>query len=691
MLQNRHIRMNRHSKPLPSARKVRTELHTTGRVEDKVTFNVAAVHMMEFIHRDISVMDGPCDKDPRCIPIHVPHHDPYLKVTDIHCLNFSRAETFQDAGCTPEIILPEQINFQTPVIDLSTIYGVDAYGLSKVRTYHHGLLILENRSNRYVPANITYNKTYVSAEMLQDMKNNIISNIKDDMMIKLTMTMINKNYTVANMTTDLLANLSSDMLGSMAPNMPNMMPEIMPDNYNDKMLDLMPNIMSNFTKQMNMSSQMLVNMTADVLVDTIANILANSMVDMVSNMVTNLIPNATEQVCLQNNDTETLCYKFGFPEVGNYDLRTTALTIFFMREHNRLARALHKINPCWKDDRLFKVARQINIATASNIFMYELLPALLGFRNMVNYGVISENVEHLTTYDAEAVPLVYAEYDIAVRYFHTFLDGRVKTYTEAYHYKDEYSYSETMFRSGLLEKGNIFEELNRENYYGKLQKAHDLPALDIQRGRDMGVRGYNDYRHLCGLKPAKKFRDFIDVMEIEKVEALKRLYENVDDVDLLAGIMSENHLQGVHVGPTLFCIMTKQLQIFRFSDRFWFERGDQFHSFTLEQLQEIRRTSMARLACDNAEGIKYIQANAFMNVKPGNMPVPCTHIEGPDLNLWRDGNCHKHTKYMHEDTYYPYRNKNKDSFYVSNRDTDSDFPAFFDSFPSSKPGTLDSM
>ncbi|KAH9636809.1 hypothetical protein HF086_011005 [Spodoptera exigua] len=353
-----------------------------------------------------------------------------------------------------------------------------------------------------------------------------------------------------------------------------------------------------------------------------------------------------------------------------------------MREHNRLARALHKINPCWKDDRLFKVARQINIATASNIFMYELLPALLGFRNMVNYGVISENVEHVTTYDAEAVPLVYAEYDIAVRYFHTFLEGRVKTYSESYQYKDEYSYSETMFRSGLLEKGLIFEELNRglfhqyaaklddiqdpdisENYYGKLQKAHDLPALDIQRGRDMGVR----------------------------VEALKRLYENVDDVDLLAGIMSENHLQGIHVGPTLFCIMMKQLQIFRFSDRFWFERGDQFHSFTLEQLEEIRRTSMARLACDNAEGIKYIQANAFLNVKPGNMPVPCTHIEGPDLNMWRDGNCQKHTKYMHEDTYYPYRNKHKDSFYVSNRDTDSDFSAFFDSFLSSKPETLDSM
>lgn len=59
-------------------------------------------------------------------------------------------------------------------------------------------------------------------------------------------------------------------------------------------------------------------------------------------------------------------------------MRTTSFAIFFMREHNRLAKDLHELNPCWKDDRLFKVAKQINIATASNILMYELLPMILG-------------------------------------------------------------------------------------------------------------------------------------------------------------------------------------------------------------------------------------------------------------------------------------------------------------------------
>ncbi|XP_063827066.1 peroxidase-like [Ostrinia nubilalis] len=132
------------------------------------------------------------------------------------------------------------------------------------------------------------------------------------------------------------------------------------------------------------------------------------------------------------------------------------------------------------------------------------------------------------------------------------------------------------------------------------------------------------------------------------------LYQHIDDVDLLAGIMAEDPVPGSFVGPTLYCIMAKQLYLFRFSDRFWFERGKQYHSLTLPQLHEIRKTNMARLACDNAEGITHIQPQALLNVGHGNEPLPCSRIPGADLSKWHDDSCHAQGHKQHGNSYFNY-------------------------------------
>ncbi|CAK1543936.1 unnamed protein product [Leptosia nina] len=518
------IRGGKNGQPLPSPRFVRTSLtQATKFVLDKSILNAAALHFVELVRRDLSTLNGAVDSldrnccktkdvpDPRCIAIQV-DNDRYLE--GIRCLNYSRAETFQDLGCTNDVP-PAQINYQTPLLDLSIIYGTEEKSQETTRSYKNGLLKLEMRDNRFVPVN-----------------------------------------------------------------------------------------------------------------------------------------NGTD--CFRH--TNNTCYSIGLPNITLLDLRTSTLAIFFMREHNRLARALQDLNPCWKDDRLFKVARQINIATASNIFMYELLPRIMGYQNMLVYDLISSQTDYVTSYDVQTPPGVYAEFEIALRFFKTYMSTKIEKYNEEYEKVGEIELNRSFFSQSLLEIETNFEEINRGtflqsagntdnvdniklNFSTNFQDVYDQVSMDIQRGRDLGLRGYNDYRDFCGLKQAKDFDELKDVIDEEKVDALKSLYTSVDDVDLLVGIISENNIEGTFIGPTLFCIMVKQLQILRFSNRFWYERGDNYHSFSLSQLREIRKANIARLACDNAEGIKFIQPYGFLSTSHRNMPVPCSHIPGLDLTEWRDPNC----------------------------------------------------
>jgi hypothetical protein len=72
------------------------------------------------------------------------------------------------------------------------------------------------------------------------------------------------------------------------------------------------------------------------------------------------------------------------------------------------------------------------------------------------------------------------------------------------------------------------------------------------------------------------------------------------------------------------------------ADRFFYERGDKDLAFTREQLSEIRKASMARLLCDNANHVKSMQPKAFWRISHNNKVVPCESLPEIDLSLWKD-------------------------------------------------------
>ena len=117
---------------------------------------------------------------------------------------------------------------------------------------------------------------------------------------------------------------------------------------------------------------------------------------------------------------------------------------------------------------------------------------------------------------------------------------------------------------------------------------------------------------------------------------------SVDDVDLyVGGFLETAHADSI-LGPTFKCIIGDQFARLKLGDRFFYDLGrDPKSRFSSEQLQEIRKTSMARVLCDNTESLRSIQPLAFKlsGSSSTNALESCRSRNIPSMNLraWRGG------------------------------------------------------
>ncbi|KAL0731941.1 hypothetical protein Bca4012_028035 [Brassica carinata] len=95
----------------------------------------------------------------------------------------------------------------------------------------------------------------------------------------------------------------------------------------------------------------------------------------------------------------------------------------------------------------------------------------------------------------------------------------------------------------------------------------DLAALEIYRDRERNVARYNEFRRSMFMIPIKKWGDLTD--DKEAIEALDDVYGgNVDELDLLVGLMAEKKIKGFAISETAFNIFllmaTRRLEADRF-------------------------------------------------------------------------------------------------------------------------------
>jgi Ca2+-binding RTX toxin-like protein len=311
------------------------------------------------------------------------------------------------------------------------------------------------------------------------------------------------------------------------------------------------------------------------------------------------------------------------PESGRFmagDVRAqenpdlTALQVLFVREHNYQVDQLQKEHPNWTGDQLYEMAKAITTAEMVNITYSEWLPHLLGKDAIGPYQGYDPNVDARITEEFAGA---------AFRFGHSIVSDEISAISNLGELTSEQTLAEsfstdaatfaTIGADGLLRhlSGDLANLLDTHivdglrNFLVDGPTQLDLAAINIQRGRDMGLGTLNQTREALGLTPYTSFDEVTS--DPETAAALEQVYGSVDAIDLWVGGLAEDHVAGGVIGQTFGIIVGDQFTALRDGDRYYFEN----QNFDGQTLNEIKGTTLSDLILRNTDTTA-MQDDAFV-------------------------------------------------------------------------------
>ncbi|KAF2884373.1 hypothetical protein ILUMI_21822 [Ignelater luminosus] len=356
------------------------------------------------------------------------------------------------------------------------------------------------------------------------------------------------------------------------------------------------------------------------------------------------------------------CFMTG-DQRANENLHLTSMHLIWARHHNYLADKLKYVNPQWKDERIFQETRRILIAQMQHITYSEFLKILIGPRLLKKTDLYPRKTGFYTKYNNSIDSSVANSFATAAfRFGHTLIPALMKFIIKNSSDSEYIQFHKMLFnpfklyrKDGLdgsllgamnttIEasdtyfnpeiKNHLFEEIR--NNSNRSLRGLDLVSLNIQRGRDHGIPGYPSWRKHCGLRRPQNFSQLVGDIDDDSLARIQLIYRDVDDIDLYTGAISEKPLEGGILGPTFTCLILDQFVRLKRGDRMWYENPNLPQAFSKEQLEEIRKTSLAHIICDNSDKLDYVQPYVMQRVGEGNEYTPCIAIPRPDLTKWKD-------------------------------------------------------
>ncbi len=288
----------------------------------------------------------------------------------------------------------------------------------------------------------------------------------------------------------------------------------------------------------------------------------------------------------------------------------------FTREHNRIVDELAADDPSMTDDQLFDTARAHVEGIVQAITYNDFLPILIGEDAIASYS----------GYNADVNSGISVEFSTAVyRLGHTLLSSNLQLMSEDGNTNSQLALRDAFFTPSKLSEEGFIEDLLRGSATQTSQAVDtmvvedvrsflfgppgaggfDLAALNIQRGRDLGVATYNDLREAVGLERAETFADITSDEDL--ATALEGVYGDVDLVDAWIGGLAEDPVEGALLGEMFSVVMIDQFTRLRDGDAYWSEGRDGLSQETIEALWD---TTLADVILRNTD-VEAIQNDVF--------------------------------------------------------------------------------
>ncbi|MCB1041282.1 MAG: hypothetical protein KDA94_17360, partial [Acidimicrobiales bacterium] len=282
-----------------------------------------------------------------------------------------------------------------------------------------------------------------------------------------------------------------------------------------------------------------------------------------------------------------------------------SLHTLLLREHNRLADSIQQADPGLDDETIYQRARRLVTAIIQQITFQEYLPLLVGEDTLEAYVGYDPDIDPETSklFTAAAFRLGHSQMNDSL--WRRDSDGNVSP-------EGDLSLRAAFFNSAPIIENGIDEILQgmmaqpaqqidlqitdplRNFLFGPPGSGGlDLAALNIQRGRDLGLPDYNQARIDFGLAPVTSFDD-ISSDELVR-QRLRGNYASVNDIDVWVGMLAEDHVPGAMVGELTRAVIVSQFKRSRDGDRYWFEN----EQLTDEELTFVRDTTIGSLISRN--------------------------------------------------------------------------------------------